>query len=488
MKFRKWTDKQKNYIWLAVLCAVMILNVALMLTLCADEGIDYDESYSFKTARDFTHLQIPKKMIDDFDTDVPLYYNALRLWITLFGGIGHTFFAARLFSIAGAVASMLLGILVIRRVWGNRTALFYMLAVGLAPAMLHVSVNIRMYSWTNFLLTSAALMAYFLVQNPNRRWLWILLGASTIVGLFSHYFTSFGYLAVYLYLLIALFVYDKKQLWKVFACGGCSLLPLLIWMKVSGFFHFVKEGGEGVEIKPLSLKNLFVYLFRTDMKYWAFISICLLVCVLVGGILFFHSKEGRKGEKAFALTCMLSIFGVYLLALFLSSFASHFFTARHIMHITGMMWLGMAILLPRINFPAYLSGLLVLCSICCSNYRSEYVLAYRDTPYLEDTKKFIADEMQPGDIVIYSSPKMYSNLYSCYMPEQQFIHIKDLKNPEELSGKRVWFFMTNYFDYHDWKKKQSCSIHEENVGHYGFQIMSGFTDFDLLFLEIGGAD
>ena len=488
MKTAKLDKKWINRLWTLGLCAVMVFSVFLMLTLCADEGIDYDESYSFKIARDYTHIGIAQKIIGDFDTDVPLYYNALRVWITLFGSIGHRFWAARLFSVAGAIASMLLGITVIRRIWGNYTALFYTIAVGLAPAMLHVSVNIRMYSWTNFLITASSLLAYSIIQKPGRRSLWILLGFCTVVALFSHYFTAFAYLAIYLYLLAALFKYEKKQVWKVFACGIIALVPLIVWMVVSGFFHFVEGDGSEVEIKKLSLQGLMEYLFKTEMTYWLPICIVLLVVTLVGGLLFMKNVEGRRAEKGFALMCMLSIFAIYLLALFVSSFASHFFTARHIMHATGMMWLGIAIILPRINWQTYLAGLAVLVSMCHANYLEEYELAYRDTPYLEDTKVFIETQMEPGDIVIYTAPRMYATLYGCYMPEQTFIHLNRLEDIQELAGKRVWFFLTEYQKYFSQEQRDTYGITEENMGHYGFQIMDNCTDFDILRLEIRGAE
>lgn len=488
MKLAKLDDKWKNKLWTIALLMVMVISVALMLTICGDEGIDYDESYSFKTARDYTHIGIVEKIIGDFDTDVPLYYNALRVWIMLFGGIGHRFFAARLFSVAGAMASMLLGITLIRKLWGNRTALYYMIAVGLAPAMLHVSINIRMYSWTNFLITASALLAYCIVQNPKRKRLWFGLLGCTVVALFSHYFTAFSFLPIYLYLLVALFIYERKQVWKVFACGLAALVPMVAWMTVSGFFHFVEGDGSDVEMKAMSIKGLLYYIFQTDMKFTLVIGVIPVVVALLGGILFMKNREDYRSEKGFALTSIISIFAIYLLALLVSSFASHFFSPRHIMHSTAVMWLGIAIILPRINWQTYVAGLAVLLSVCYANYRGEYELAYRDTPYLPSTKEFIAHEMEPGDIVIYTSPRMYSTLYSCYMPEQEFVWLKDLEDIDGLAGKRVWFFLTDYYTYFEQEDIETYGITEENMGHYGFQIMNNCTDFDILRVEIRGAE
>lgn len=477
----------KKRIWTFLLLAVILGNLFLMLTLCPDEGIDYDESYSFKAARDYTEFGIVKKMIDDRDTDVPLYYCALRIWNLLFGKIGHRFLAARLFSVAGALASMLLGLFPVRKLWGDKTALFYMIAVGAAPAMLHVSVNIRMYSWTNFLVTASAILIYQIVQKPeaDRAGNWLLLWILTFAALFSHYFTCFAYLMLYLYLCISLLLQHRRSLWKAVFTGGSGAGLLLWWMILSGFFHFVEKDGQAVEMKRISLTELTEYLFSTEIPYSVAMGV-LLVVVAVAGTVFFVKME-KKSQKAFTLTAILGIFVIYVTALVLSSFASHFFTARHIMHVTALMWLGIAIALPRINWKVYVSGLMVLVALCLSDYKAEYEKAYRDTPYLEATKEFIAENMEPGDIVIYSSPRMYGTLYSCYMPEQTFLPLKNVGDIQELAGKRVWYFSTSWTQYFSAEDVEQYGITAENMGHYGFQIMESFTDFDLLKLTIRGA-
>lgn len=480
------SNRRTETIQIIALCVVMVLSVLILLTLCADEGIDYDESYSFKTARDNTEWGIVRKIIDDHDTDVPLYYCALRAWNTLFGGIGHQFFSSRLFSIAGAVASMLLGILAVRKLWGFRTALYYMTAVGFAPAMLHVNVNIRMYSWTNFLVAASAVLAFCIVQSPRKKRLWVLLVACTVMGLFCHYFTAFAYLAIYLYLLAALWRYDRKVVWRVFAGGIVALVPFVLWIVVSGFFRFVKTDAREVKMKKIALDGLLSYLFETDMRFGVAMAVLVVVLALAGGVLFMKN-ETYRGEKGFALMSVAAIFAIYLLALVVSSFAAHFFTPRHIMHATGLMWLGIAIILPRINLPVYLSGAAVLLAMCCSNYKGEYERAYRDTPYLEATKEFIATQMEPGDLVIYTTDGMYATLYGCYMPEQTFVRLSRVGDPDELVGRRVWFFSTNYHQFFSDEDVEKYGISAENMGHYGFQIMENNTDFDILRLEIRGS-
>lgn len=475
---------KREKIYMALLLVITAVCVLIMLTLCFDQGIDFDEAYSYRAARDYTVGQIIEKIVVDHDTDVPLYYCALRIWICLFG---DSFMACRLFSVAGTAASMLLGLTVIRKLWGYRTAALFIISTSLAPAMLHVGVNIRMYSWTSFLVTASAVLAFCIVQDTRRRYQWVLLWLCTFAGLFSHYFTAFCYLVIYVYLLVQLFYYEKKALWKVFVCGLSALAPLIIWMLVSDFFHFVQSEGKELGETSVFFRYLLDYMFKTDIMGSVWLGFLLVVMALAGALLFYRKRK-QRGERAFILMCVTAIFVIYFIALGLTAFATHFFTVRHIMHAIGIMWLGIAIVLPRINWPAYLSGLAIVTGICCSNYKREYRDAYSTTPYLEETVQFIREEMQPGDTVIYTAIQMFDLLYGCYMPEQNFLHLREVDDIQALAGKRVWFFSTDHTIFFEQEDVEKYGISSQNMGHYGFQIISNCTDFDILRLEIRGAE
>jgi hypothetical protein len=59
---------------------------------------------------------------------------------------------------------------------------------------------------------------------------------------------------------------------------------------------------------------------------------------------------------------------------------------------------------------------------------------------------------------------------------------------QELVGKRVWYFSTDSREFFSKEDVETYGIESQNMGHYGFQIMDNFTDFDILWLEIRGAE
>lgn len=86
MQVIKITSEKKHKIETIALWMILILSTAVLFSLCLNEGIDYDEAYSYRTAHDNTMLGIIRVVLDAHDTDVPVWYMGLRLWSFLVGG------------------------------------------------------------------------------------------------------------------------------------------------------------------------------------------------------------------------------------------------------------------------------------------------------------------------------------------------------------------------------------------------------------------
>lgn len=157
------------------------------------------------------------------------------------------------------------------------------------------------------------------------------------------------------------------------------------------------------------------------------------------------------------------------------------FTYRHVMHSMGLFWLGMAIILSRINLQEWIACLSFTVWMGVSAYGISYHEEYGTISYLEETKAFIAENMEPGDVVVYDTDSRFGQLFGCYMPDQIFYTMEEVPDLEELVGKRVWYFQC--FG-HLLEESDKYTVTYENMGHYGFQYMDGNTDFDILKVNI----
>lgn len=482
MADKQHTWEKKNCIRQIVLWATLLLCTAIMISLCFDEGIDLDEAYSYRTVHGNTLGGIVHKIIEAHDTDIPLWYCALRVWTWIFG---ESWFSYKLSVVLGNVATMLLGATVIRKNWGYWTAILFMIPASLSPALLRVGVNVRMYAWTVFLVTACALIAYELIKAPGKPKLWFLLFLTTLSALFCHYFTAFCHLFIYLYLLLELWKYDRKHVWKVFTSGIASIVPFFIWLLVSDFFHLTKSAGDTRPMQfRFDVEEFLYFMFYTNKITYGLLFGAIL-CLMAVIALIYHWKKFGKGEGGFVLLCLGMFFATYTMASLMASISVHFFTPRHIMHAVSLMWLGIAIVLPRINISVTVSYLLYLAALSWGSYEMSYAVEYTTTPYLEETKEFIAENIHPGDIIIYNSEPGFDLLYGCYMPEQEYIYFPELTDIQALAGKRVWFLLCKE-EFFTEEEQEMYGITYRKEGHYGFQIIGDCTDFDLLRVEVEG--
>lgn len=479
----EWIRKH-NKIKQIFLYGVVLCCSAVLVSLCFNEGIDYDEAFSFSIIHhspDVTGV-IDELLASPYSDVIPLWYMALKLWTMIFG---ESFVVCKMFTVLGSVCTMMLGATVVRRNWGFKTALLFIIPAGLAPGLMHVGVNIRTYSWTVFLVTACALTAYEIVRRPKCRQLWLLLFLTTVTGLLCHHFTAFSYLFIYLYLFVELLRREQKSVWKLFACGFAALIPFGIWLYISDFLRMSDAEGELLGTKKVLLYDWKEFIFQTFIPKSADMGMLILILGVVLFVLFW--KRFEKQDRSFILLGLFVFLCSYVLSAILSTASNHFIAPRHTMHTQALLWLGLAIILSRINVGVYLSGLLYVIGLCGSNYSENYNVEYQTSPYLEETKAFIAENMQAEDIVIFNSDKMFATVYECYMPNREYVYFPEMteEDIQSLAGKRVWFMLCRP-DFFSEEQQQQYGITYENMGHYGFQLIADCTDFDMLRIEIEG--
>lgn len=477
MQMGKLTQDNKRKISCIMLWLLLIICTAILFSLCLNEGVDYDEAYSYRTAHDNTMAGIIRVVLAAHDTDVPVWYMGLRLWSFL---VGDGIIAYKMFALLGTVLSMVLGPTVIRKQWGAKAAALYMITVSLSPAMMKISINNRMYSWTVFVVTVCGLTAYFLRDRRNSFMLWGLLFLTTFLGIFSHYFTAFSYLFIYLYLIYMIWGADRRQLWKPFVCGGINVLLFAAWLIRSDFLHLLVKDGNQSNQSKFRLYDLFDFIFGTSVKYAVLMGGAVFVLTLLCAVLFRKRLGSRDAVFATMNVCIFPV--SYMMAAILALHSAHFFAYRHMMHSMGLFWLGMAIILSKVSIQEWVASVSFAVWMGAAAYGSSYQEEYHTIPYLEETKEFIAENMEPGDVVVYDTDSRFGLLFGCYMPEQIFYTMEDVPDLGELVGKRVWYFQC--FGHLLEEEPGKYSVSYENMGHYGFQYMEGNTDFDILKVEI----
>ena len=139
-----------------VLWVLIIAFGGIYLSLCFNNNIWTDEGYTIDLLRNCKTFQEVCNFTAE-DVHPPLYYLILKIFTDRFG---IHLLLIKILSIVPMFLTMVLGATVIRKEFGFRTALFFILTMGTLPCTMEYAVQARMYTWAIFFVTLCGLEAY----------------------------------------------------------------------------------------------------------------------------------------------------------------------------------------------------------------------------------------------------------------------------------------------------------------------------------------
>jgi len=133
------------------------------------------------------------------DVHPPLYFMLLHGWIAVFG---DSLFSIRTLSVLPGIATVGLGMWLMRLVATPRAALLAGLLLAMLPTAVRYSQEVRMYSLLGFWLIAATLALLYWVKSPGKNRYLVVYVLLMSAAFYTHYFTAFCVLAHWLYLLV----------------------------------------------------------------------------------------------------------------------------------------------------------------------------------------------------------------------------------------------------------------------------------------------
>ena len=185
------------------------------LTLIFNDNIWFDEAYTLSLIQ---HNYSDIINILKSDMHPPLYFLSLKTFCCIFG---YSITATKIFSAIGYIATLFLGCTIIKKHYGSKTSIIYMLTVGAVPMMLYFSVQQRSYSWSIFFVTLCFIESLLFIAN--KKFHHCILFA--IAGLGAAYNTSTHFLQLQLSLLLQIYICSLKAE----ICSSVLLLQTLLW-------------------------------------------------------------------------------------------------------------------------------------------------------------------------------------------------------------------------------------------------------------------
>jgi len=312
----------------------------------------YDEAYTM-AMMDYSFSEIWK--ITASDVHPPLYYYMLKLFCNIFGDSQNIM---RIFSNLGIIASLILGLFPIRRLFGKNISLIYILVLVLLPVTQYLGVEIRMYSWAMFFVSGCSIYAYESYLNGKL----ISFSKMAIYGICAAYTHYYALVAIGI-ILVLLWISSLKRQEKIIRLILFSLFIILAYIPwIPVLIMQVNKVSHAYWIETPTLKDLllFCYYFFSPKEpshpYMIFslpvMSIALsimLLFILIFIIYIIKAHLKKISEKLIYADGFISIYILTLLVTLIISFTIlPIIVPRYTCCILGPLVIGIAIYLTEI--------------------------------------------------------------------------------------------------------------------------------------------
>lgn len=306
----------------------MAVFAGLALATISSSSIWFDEGFSAYFAA-LPPLEII--YFTAFDVHPPLYYLALHSWTALFGG---TEFGIRSLSLVFALSIILFGFLIVRHGFGRRAGYAALAVLALSPLLVRYGTEARMYTMATAVCFAATYVLLVVTQTASRRKrlvLWGLYALLVAIGMWTHYFTLFIWIAHALWLLSRAYQPKTSFIHLVkngigkgwIASIGLSIILFLPWLpSMLTQLGMIQVGGFWIKpvtlaTIPSQLTNAVSYLPITQVTGWLAIGFVILAVLALRLGREAYPRLNASAKSSYLLLAILAF--VPMILLFIAS-------------------------------------------------------------------------------------------------------------------------------------------------------------------------
>ena len=214
-----------------------------------NDNVWFDETYTLALIRhDYGEMITILKS----DMHPPLYFAGLK-WLSSI--LGYDILVTKVFSLLGFVMLLLLGCLIIKKDYGNKTAVFYLLVTSATPMSFYFAVQQRCYSWSMFFVTWCFLEGMRLLRF--KRWRNSFLFAITaLCAAYNHIYALIAVAGIVI-CINAIILFEHRDEWqKIFAADVLMVLGYSGWL--IPLFRQTRQASQNFWLTSLELDSLIV--------------------------------------------------------------------------------------------------------------------------------------------------------------------------------------------------------------------------------------
>lgn len=320
----------------------------------------------------------------------------IRLFINLYAKIFWELFHGSL--IAQKVATILpmtgvlvIGATLIRKEFGNRTSLLFLLFITCISCTMEFSVQVRMYSIALLFVTVCGFYAYKAFFSGQWKD-FLIFALNGVFAAYTHYFAFVSIVVITGFLLLAILLWNRKRIaaWGISAVGMVVLY--LPWMPY--FIRQVTSVEQGYwipEITAQTVWDYFVWTFNLELvPGMVFVFLILLKAASVFNTI--SIEKYKEKTDIFALICMLVPTLTMILGVVASVIRQPIYRDQYILPALGFLALFFGIALRKSKRWVIVSVSIFLLFVGAVQYKECFRQEYRSS-YVEQTENFFEENL-----------------------------------------------------------------------------------------------
>lgn len=451
-------EKRNERIYTVLIWGIAAWFIILYVTLIFSHNIWTDEAFTLQLLGGGV-----SEIIDGTAKDVhpPLYYLYAKIFWELFD---ESLIAQKVAVILPMAGVLVIGAAEIRREFGSRTAMLFLLFLCCIPCTMEFSVQVRMYSMALLFVTLCGISAYRAFLRGRRRD-YLVFAVSGVLAAYTHYFALVSAGMIAGLLLISILLWNRQRLaaWTVSVVGmTVSYLP---W--VPYFIRQLTSVEQGYWIPEITAQTIWDYYRWTfDLELLpgvVFVFVLLLKAVCV--YLVIRLEKYREKEDVYALICMLvptltAVFGVAA-----SVLRTPIYRDQYILPSLGMLALFFAIVMRRARRGLVVAVSLFLLFVGAVQYKECFRQEYRSS-YVEQTERFFEENLQEDDYILYNW-QVYGFIYECYFDKEQLAYCEEFDFSQDFHT--IWFLQTQWQPEISQEVLDANGLQMEDMGTYGIE-------------------
>lgn len=452
--------------WDDIKCEFVIITVFLIMSLlmCPHYTINFDEFYTMEWCRSTWSVFLYEVL---HDTSPFLYYFLIRPYVIL---TGQNIFLARLFSIAFLGVILMIGATFVKRNFGRKSMVFYLMVMYLNPFMMQKSTEIRMYVLATAFTLLSGVFCYkllkFFGEEKIQRKNWILFTLFSLLGSYTHYYVVLTMVFLYLGLLgYYMMQRNLKELKNWLLCCIVTVVGYLPVLLIA--IAQIKESSGGWIPEVNSRLEPIKQLFYSRIAGTEYIHLAIIAGFTLLGFVAFLRR--RTVENYWALVCCSALWGILVFGIVFGKLVQPILMSRYLIMPLCLLFLGISSMVRYVNKYFVLLLCLFFCIVSGLQYKGHMESLKEDRTV--DMIRFADENIREGDKIILIGGNDY--LYNCtqyYIPQAERYYVHDMDAVLELlkenAGNQYWFFDDKKFF-----QNKVDEIVTENFGTYQFSFV-----------------